>query len=234
MVRWIEDLGDYWLSLAQGAADPKLDPRQIKAGHSETRRINALKLQEYLQSKMGSIKLAGGERSLVAALKAAGGAQVNADKCYEIFSQIGCSNRAFSDAVLNIYQTSAVGSVDARAIVCGISLLCASSATAAQKLSFAFTIFDADSSGELTLDEVRNFFEMLRLPIVKIIDESMETFYKMAGNESDFRRVVNDLTERSLKQHIDAVSIAPCAPAAHLKGHGAVAVANRSALMCLV
>ena len=75
---------------------------------------------------------------------------------------------------------------------------------------------------------------MLRLPIVKIIDESMETFYKMAGNESDFRRVVNDLTERSLKQHIDAVSIAPCAPASHLKGHGAVAVANRSALMCLV
>ena len=107
--------------------------------------------------------------------------------------------------MLSIYQTSAGGNVDARAIVCGISLLCASSATAAQKLSFAFTIFDADSSGELTLDEVRNFFDMLRIPIAKIIDESMATFYSMAGYETDFRTVVNELTERSLKQHIDEV-----------------------------
>ena len=76
---------------------------------------------------------------------------------------------------------------------------------AAQKLSFAFTIFDADSSGELTQEEVRQFFDLLRLPIAKIIDDAMNSFYAVCGYETDFRAVVSDLTERSLQRHIDAV-----------------------------
>merc|ERR1711871_31644 len=205
MFRWIEGIGPYWLSLAQGAADPKMDPRHVKAGKTETRRVNAMKLQEYLQQKMGSIKLAGGDSSLVAALKTAGGSNVDGEGCYRIFETIGCTNRKFSDAVLQIYQTSDGATVDARAIVCGISMLCAATATAAQKLSFAFTIFDADSSGELTVDEVRKFFDMLRIPIGKIIDGSLAGFYELCGYESDFRQIVESLTEESLKAYIEEV-----------------------------
>ena len=208
LIAWVDGMGQYWAALGQEAKNDAMDPRHIKGKADAERKVNAIKVKEYLEKHMAKIKLEG-ERSLVEALRTVDrGAQVDVDGCIKLFAAVGCNNHGLAKKVHDIYAgegASEGDTVDARAIVCGISLLCAHGATAAQKLSFAFTIFDADGSLELTEGEIRTFFELLRGPATKIIDDAMANFFETCGFEDEFRPIIADLTRQTLNKHIDAV-----------------------------
>ena len=81
-----------------------------------------------MEKHMAKIKLEG-ERSLVEALRTVDpGAKVDVDGCIKLFAAVGCNNHGLAKKVHDIYAgegASEGDTVDARAIVCGISLLCA-------------------------------------------------------------------------------------------------------------
>ena len=52
MVRWVENIGHYWASLAMSAGDPNLDPRLVTGRGDAERQINSAKVAAFLQSKM--------------------------------------------------------------------------------------------------------------------------------------------------------------------------------------
>ena len=210
LLRWVESLGNYWAGLSQEAKNDDMDPRHISGKADAERKLNVVKVQEYLATHMAKIKLEG-EGSLVAALDkySERDAKVDAKGTIELFAHIKCHNHALAKKVHEIYAGEGKTDGDMvpiRSILCGVSLLCAQGATAAQKLSFAFTIFDADRSGELSENEVRSFFELLRGPATKIIDDAMKNFFATCGFEEEFRGTVSDLTRSSLDLHIDAVA----------------------------
>ena len=181
LLQWVEGLGSYWAGLSQEANNSNMDPRHIRGKGDAERKLNAIKVQEYLETHMAKIKLEG-DGSLVAALEKYpdGEATVDAQGCVDLFGHIGCHNHALAKKVHQIYAGEGAtegNTVPVRSILCGVSLLCAQGATAAQKLAFAFSIFDADRSGELSEPEVRGFFELLRGPATKIIDDAMENFF---------------------------------------------------------
>jgi Ca2+-binding EF-hand superfamily protein len=163
----------------------------------------------YLQKKMGSIPL-DGENSLVAALEGAPDS-IDAAGAYDLFNKIGVHNKELADAVYTVYDPSKAGTTTARAVVCGISLLCASQATAHEKLAFTFKVFDKDGSRDLSKPELLEFFEMLRGPVESIIEESMVNFYNTCGYADEFRSVVETLSKLSLDAHVQVSCPDRCA-----------------------
>ena len=188
LLQWVHSLGSYWAGLSQEANNGNMDPRHIRGKGDAERKVNAVKVKEYLEAHMGRIKLEG-EGSLVAALEKFEVDQqkfeVDEQGCVELFAAIGCYNAMFAKKVHQIYagegKSDGKNLVKVRAILCGVSLLCAPGATAAQKLAFSFSIFDSDRSGDLEIsdskNEVREFFELLRGPATKSIDDAMQTFF---------------------------------------------------------
>ena len=124
------------------------------------------------RTTQGRIPLTG-EKSLSSALGSAD-ASVDAAGCAQVFESIGVHSQQLSDAVFKAYDASGSGKVETRSILCGISLLCASKATAQQKLAFTFQIFDTDRNEQLERAEIERFFEILRGPIATIINGSLQ------------------------------------------------------------
>merc|ERR1711871_1570869 len=133
------------------------------------------------------------------------GESVDRQACAVLFQNIGIDSNMLSDAVFKVYDPSGDGMVPSRAIVCGISLLCASKATAQEKLAFTFQIFDVNRNSVLEKAEIEEFFTMLRGPINTIIESSLRNFYETCGYEEDFREDISALTVRSLDDHIAGI-----------------------------
>ena len=104
------------------------------------------------------------------------------------------------------FNDTSGGKVECRAIMCGISLLCCTSAKTSEKMSFAFAIFDKNADESLTKEEIAEFFDLFRGPVFTVVERSMSNFYETCGwFEDDFREIVQDLVDGSLKRHIVAI-----------------------------
>ncbi|EAY08709.1 EF hand family protein [Trichomonas vaginalis G3] len=103
----------------------------------------------------------------------------------EFFKMLGFTNRGFAQKVFDAFDTSPDKVIDFQEFVTGLSHVC-NRATLEEKAKFVFNVYDADKSGQISKDELKDVMlqslgenSSIKLP-PQVLDKIInDTFKKM-------------------------------------------------------
>lgn len=118
-------------------------------------------------------------------------------KLYAKFFPDGDATK-FSQQIFRTFDAKSTGAIDFREFICALSV--SSLGTSEQKLTWAFSVYDASASGKISRTET--------IEVIKAIYKAMENVLKIPDDESSPETVADKIFRAKNKNPDDKLSVA--------------------------